>query len=170
MPQGMKILEAKEAVHKEWEKLEKLLAWQLVHSKEQKRGCGGDTKRGQNPLRLQSWYKIGLLYGCNHIRAKPKSPQGTRRSLRRFLELSEKPNVRLLTNPWNLAKLVKVFLKEQNAESRKELLQVVLQSGLDEKLWADSRDVVAICGTYKTFFGMGRHHLKGAVENHPEGP
>ena len=52
MPQGMKILEAKEAVHKEWEKLQKLLAWQFVQSKEHKGGLSGSTKKGQKSTLL----------------------------------------------------------------------------------------------------------------------
>ena len=38
MPQAMKIPAAKEAVDKEWEKLEKIRAWNLTKSQKQKRG------------------------------------------------------------------------------------------------------------------------------------
>ena len=44
MPQGMQNLEAKEAVDKEWEKLEKLLAWQLSKVKS-KREAVVETQR-----------------------------------------------------------------------------------------------------------------------------
>ena len=36
MPQAMKILDAKAAVDKEWEKLERLFAWQLIMVKSNK--------------------------------------------------------------------------------------------------------------------------------------
>ena len=45
MPQGMKILEAKEAVDQEWEKLEKLLAWQFVQSVKSKREAIPEAQR-----------------------------------------------------------------------------------------------------------------------------
>ena len=36
MPEAMKIPDAKAAVEKEWEKLEKISAWQLIESQKQK--------------------------------------------------------------------------------------------------------------------------------------
>ena len=44
MPQGMKIPDAKAAVDKEWEKLEKLPAWQLNNVKSKKQVISGSTK------------------------------------------------------------------------------------------------------------------------------
>ena len=50
MPQGMKILEAKEAVHKEWEKLQKLLAWQLSKVKSIREVFLEAQRKDKNPL------------------------------------------------------------------------------------------------------------------------
>ena len=45
MRQAMKIPDAKEAVDKEWKKLETIPAWNLEKSPEQKGGYSGSTKR-----------------------------------------------------------------------------------------------------------------------------
>ena len=42
------IPDAEAAVDKEWEKLEKLLAWQMTKAKEQQGGHSGSTKRAKN--------------------------------------------------------------------------------------------------------------------------
>ena len=46
--QAMKMLDAKAAVDKEWEKLEKLLAWQMTKNQEQKRGQSRGAERGKD--------------------------------------------------------------------------------------------------------------------------
>ena len=88
---------------------------------------------------------------------KTKSSQGTGKSLRKFLELSEKPKVIYTDNSlefgksceelsWNHRASAPIdprrmdLLREQYAESRKELMQVVLQAGLDENWRADSME------------------------------
>ena len=44
-------------------------------------------------------------------------------------------------------------------------MQVVLQSGLDEKWWADSMGCYCYLRNVQDFFFVkGRHHLKGDVE------
>ena len=48
MPQAVKIPDAKAAVDKEWEKLEKLPAWQMTEVKQQKKGHPRSTERAKN--------------------------------------------------------------------------------------------------------------------------
>ena len=104
--------------------------------------------------------------GYNLIRAKQKLLRRRKRSLRTFLEPSERLKVSYRTFPWNLAILVKIYLgiivlqhsidlrrmvllKEWYAESRKELLlfcasQAWMKNGL-LILW----NVFAKCDPFK---------------------
>ena len=103
----------------------------------------------------QSWYKIQPLNEFNLIRAKQKNPQETEKSWRKFVEPSEKPKVIHTDNSlefgkscedlsWNYSTstpidprqmVLRVFpsIKEGTSAAR-------LQSGLDEKWWADSME------------------------------
>ena len=95
---------------------------------------------------------------------------------------------RILIIPWNLAKLVKncpgiivsqrltvpkqmVLLKEQFAESRKELNASGVAIRLGRKMVGGFHGMLLLSAERtRLFFGMGRHHLKGNVENRSEGP
>ena len=60
MDRAMKIPNAKAAVDKEWEKLEKLPAWQMTKVKSKSRGHSGSTKIAKNsPLYLEEWLRVG---------------------------------------------------------------------------------------------------------------
>ena len=100
---------------------------------------------------------------------KTNSPQGTGKSSRKFLEPSEKPNVTNTDNSlefgkaydelsWNHCKSTphrsetNGIADKQYAESRKALMQVVLQSGLDEKWWADSMGCYCCLRNVQDFF------------------
>ena len=43
---------------------------------------------------------------------------------------------------------------------------VMLQSGLDENWWADSRNVTPICETSQIYYLMGRRPMKDVLGNH----
>ena len=106
---------------------------------------------------MQSWCRTWPPNASSHIRAKQKllrKPKGAcTNSWSRIGSLKSFT----LTIPWNLARLVKIFpgiivrqhhtdrkqmglLKERYEESRKETSALLLQSGLDEKWWADSME------------------------------
>ena len=53
MHQAMKIPDAQAAVDEKWEKLEKLPAWQMTKSKEQKGGHPGGTKKSKEQYMLR---------------------------------------------------------------------------------------------------------------------
>ena len=60
MHQAMKIPDAKAAVDKEWEKLEKLPAWQMTNVKSRSRSHSGSTKIAKNsPFYLEEWLRVG---------------------------------------------------------------------------------------------------------------
>ena len=130
---------------------------------------------------MPSWYKIWLLNGCNHIRAKPILLREQERVHESFSSRRKSQMSRILIIPWNLAKLVKncpgiivnlhlavpkqmVLLKEQYAESRENLCKCCCNQAWTKNGGRIPWDVIAICGTYKTFFFVKRrHHLKGDV-------
>ena len=64
MPQAMKILDETAAVDKEWKKLEKIPAWQLVKVKSKKGGYSGGTPRQKGS---------SLCYIDGHISSKMRS-------------------------------------------------------------------------------------------------
>ena len=105
---------------------------------------------------MQSRCKIWLLHGCNRIRAKQNL---LRRRKEVYDRLSSRRTGRksfILTIPWNLAQLLKNYpgiilcaswshRSETNGIVKREVRSieegtsaVLLQSGLDEKWWADS--------------------------------
>ena len=57
MPQAMKIPDAKAAVRKEWEKVEKLPAWQLTKVKS-KRGGHSKAQKKENNSPLLLWWTL----------------------------------------------------------------------------------------------------------------
>ena len=104
-----------------------------------------------------SWYEIWQLNGLNHIRVKEKTSQETERSSRKFLEPPEARNEKTLTIQWNLANLVKTYpgivvrqhlsVQRQKGIAERAVRRIMegtsvvqLQSGLDEKWWADSME------------------------------
>ena len=103
---------------------------------------------------VQSWCKIWLLNGCNHIRTKPKSHQKTEKSLRKFLEATDEPKVICSYNSLEFGKACDwnhctstphrsetSGIAERAARRIKERTSaVLLQSGLDEKWWACSME------------------------------
>ena len=79
---------------------------------------------------------------------KTKTSQGTEKYVRKFLEPAEKPKV-IQTMRWNLANPAKIhhgiiellhLIDPRRMESLKEQRAELLQSGLDEKWWADSME------------------------------
>ena len=112
---------------------------------------------------------------------KPKTFQETEKSLRKFLEPSEKPNVIYIDNALEFGKSCEDVSWNHRTSTRhrsetngvvetavrrvKEgTLAVLLQSGLDGGLilW----NAIAICETSKTFCQMGKLLTKGDSENH----
>ena len=104
---------------------------------------------------MQSCYKIWLVDGCNHISVKPNlltEQKGVHESFSSRRTSQKSLN---LTIPWNLAKLVKnyhgiivhqrlidlrrmVFAERAVHRIKEGTSAVQLQSGFDEKWWADS--------------------------------
>ena len=132
---------------------------------------------------MQSWCRIRPPNGSSRIRAKQKrlrKHKGTCKS-----SWSPKGSLKsfTLTIPWNLAKLVKIFLgiiarlhhtdrrlmvlrKEQCAEWRKAPLlyccnQVWMKVG-GQILW----NVTPICETSQIYYLMGRRPVKDVLGNH----
>ena len=104
---------------------------------------------------------------------KTNSPQGTGKSSRKFLEPSEKPNVTNTDNSlesgkaceelsWNHCKSTPRRSETNGIAERAvrrikgELMQVVLQSGLDEKWWADSMGCYCYLRNVQDFFCEGK--------------
>ena len=102
-----------------------------------------------------SWYKIWQLSGPNHIRAKPKTSQETEKSLQKFLEPPRKPKVIYTDKSLEFGKACEdsswnhctstPHRSETNGIAERAVRRikegtsaVLLQSGLDEKWWADS--------------------------------
>ena len=82
MPQAMKIPAAKAAVDKEWEKFEKISAWNLTKVRSKK-----------EVIDALWWYKTWPLSGYNLTLVKQKTSQETQKSLQIFLEPSANPKV-----------------------------------------------------------------------------
>ena len=102
-----------------------------------------------------SWYKIWQLYGLNHISVKQKLYKKQKKSLQKFLESTRKPKVIYTDNSLEFGKTCEDLscnhrtstlhrsetngIAERAVRRRKEVtFAVLLQWGLDEKLWADS--------------------------------
>ena len=110
---------------------------------------------------VQLWCKIWLLNGFNRIHAKHNVPRKQERVYESFLSRHKSQKLFTLTIRWNFAKLVKnchgiitlqhsvdprrmVLLIERYAAQKEGTSAALLQSGLDEKWWADSME----CYTY----------------------
>ena len=128
-----------------------------------------------------SWYKMWQLSGCNLSRAKPIFLSKQKRVYGSFLSRQTSRKSFTLTTLWSLAKSVKschgiivhqrltvprqmVLLKERYTESKKGLLlyccnQVWTKNG-GRIPWN-----VTICETFKFSCLMGRHPMKGVLEN-----
>ena len=104
-----------------------------------------------------SWYKIWQLSGYNPTRRKTNTSQETQKSLQKFLEPTRKPKVICTDNSLEFGKYCEEFSwnhctstphrSETNGIAeravhrvKKETSAVLLQSGLDEKWWADSME------------------------------
>ena len=110
----------------------------------------------EGPVDTQSLYKIWLLNGFQSYPCKTNTSLETDRSLRKFLEPSEKPEVTNTDNSLEFGNSWKtshwsIVLPRAIDPRRMRLLRVVrriqegtsavlLQSGLDEKWWADSME------------------------------
>ena len=115
---------------------------------------------------------------------KTKTSQETQRNLQKFLEPNRKRRVITLTMPWNLARPVKIFpgiiarlhhtdqkqmgLQERAVRRVKEgTSSVLLQSGLDEKWWADSMECLYLSAEHSQIScRMGKLHMKDVLGNH----
>ena len=136
---------------------------------------------------MQSWFKIWPPNGCKHIRAKPIL-FGTGKSSRKFLDRSEKSNIMNTDNSlefgkaceelsWNHCKSTP-HRSETNGVAERAVRRIkegTYASGVAIRL--GRRMVGGFHGRFllsaertRLFFGMGRHHLKGDVENHSQGP
>ena len=104
-----------------------------------------------------SWYKIWQLCGFNHACEQQKLLRKQKRAYKNPWSRRGNRKSLTLTIHWNLAKPVKtypgiivrrhhtvqrqmVLLKERYAELQEGTSAVLLQSGLDEKWWADSME------------------------------
>ena len=116
-----------------------------------------EGSESRNIIDTQSWYKNYLPNGFSRTRAKTKTSQETRRSLRKFLEPSEKMKVIFLTIRWNCANPVKIYhgilllqhtidprrmelLKEQCAEKQKGRLLYCCSQDWMKRWWVDSTE------------------------------
>ena len=103
------------------------------------------------------WYKTWLLSGSSRIRAKQKLLRKHKRDYRSSWSRPGNPKSFTLTIPWNWARPVKILSwnhctstphrSETNGIAERAVRRnkdgtsaVLLQSGLDEKLWADSME------------------------------
>ena len=128
MPQAIKIPDAKAAVDKEWEKLEKLLAWQSKQSEEQKGGHSGSTKReNESPLchidghlsSQQSWVWTKVTKVHRTSRAQRRHWKTTR-DLMRYSQ--NKVHLRLKWRPWKWYVLLEGYLIVQDKQPMQYLL------------------------------------------------
>ena len=116
---------------------------------------------------------------------KTKTSQETERSLRKFLEPSEKPKVTCTDNSLECGKSCEDLswnhctstphrsetngIAERAVRRTKEGTYVLLQSGLDERWWAHS--VECYCYLQKCPRLPGRwEYMNGDFENHSVGP
>ena len=113
-----------------------------------------------------------------------KNFQETQKSLQKFLEPNRKPKVIYTDNSLEFGKSCEDLSwnhctstphgSETNGIAERALRRikewtsaVLLQSGLDEKWWADSMECyTAICETFKTSCLMGKHLTNDVLENH----
>ena len=120
--------------------------------------CGDSITAYHKVLSEECCYTSWLLNGHNHTRVKPnKSLQETEKSLRKFLEPSDKPKVIHTDTSLEFGKACEESsrnhcastphrsetngIDERAVRRIKEGTSVVpLQSGLDEKWWADSME------------------------------
>ena len=102
----------------------------------------------------QSWFKIMPLDGFNHIRAKQRLLRRRKRIYRSFSSRQKSQKSKTLTIHWIWANLVKIYhgitelqqphRSETNGSAERAVRRVkegssavLLQSGLDEKWWAE---------------------------------
>ena len=136
---------------------------------------------------MQLWCRTWPPNGSSRLRAKQKLPRKHKGACKRSWSQIGSPKSLTLTIPWNLPKPVKIFpgiivrrhhtdrkqmglLKEQYAEWKKAPLQycycqVWMKIG-GQILW----NAISICETFKISCLMGKHHTKGVLGNHFEGP
>ena len=116
---------------------------------------------------------------------KTKTSQETQRSLQQFLEPNRKPKVIYTDNSLEFGKACEDLswnhctptphrsettgIAERAVRRIKEgTSAVLLQSGLDEKWWADSMECYVICEMSKTSWQRRKHHTDGDLGNHLE--
>ena len=114
---------------------------------------------------------------------KTKTSQETERTLQKFWEPSRKPEVIYTDNSLEFGKACEDLswnhctsiphrsetngIAERAARRVKEgTSAVLLQSGLDEKWWADSMGAIPICETFKISCLMGKLHTRDVLGNH----
>ena len=104
---------------------------------------------------------------------KTKTSQYKAKSLRKFLEPSEKPKVTFADNSLEFCKSCEDYHRETNGNAERVLRNVkegtsavLLQPGLDDNggliLW----NAIAICAMSKTSRQTGEHFVKCDSENH----
>ena len=118
---------------------------------------------------------------------KNKTSQETQRSLQKFLEPDRKLKVIYTDNSLEFSKACADLSwnhctstphrSETNGVAERAVRRVkegtsavLLQSGLNESWWADSKDVTPICETSQIHFLMGRRPMKDVLGNHVKDP
>ena len=137
---------------------------------------------------MQSWYRNLATQWLQSNPCKTNSPQGTGKSSRKLLEPSERPNVMNTDNSlefgkaceelsWNHCKSTPHRSETNGIADRvvRRIKEGTFASGvairLGRKMVGGFHGMLLLSAERTSLlFGMGRHHLKGDVENHSEGP
>ena len=132
---------------------------------------------------MQSWYRIWPLNGSRRIRAKNKTSQETQRSLQKFLEPERKPKVIYTDNSLEFGKACEDLSwnqctstphrSETNGIAERAVRRVkegtsavLLQSGLDEKWWADSMECYTYLRNVTDLLSDGKTPYERRLGNH----
>ena len=130
---------------------------------------------------MQSWCRTWPPNGSSRIRAKQKLLRKHKGACKSSWSQTGSLKSFTLTIPWNLAKPVKIFLgiivrrhhtSETNGIAERAVRRVkegtsavLLQSGLDEKWWADSMECYANLRNIQDLLSdMEKLHTKGVLE------
>ena len=130
-----------------------------------------------------SLFKIWPLNGFNPIRAKQRVLRRRKRVYQSFSSRRKSPESFTLTILWNLANLVKTYddnivhqhtidprqndIAERAVRRVKEgTSAVLLQSGFDERCWADSMECHCYLRNVQDLRQMGKRFSKDDFENH----
>ena len=127
----------------------------------------------------QSWYKIKPLSGYSHTSVKPKRLSRRKRVHESSSSRQKSQKSSIQTIPWNLANLVKNYhgiivhqrltdltrngIAERAVRRIKEgTSAVLLQSGLDEKWWADAMECSCYLRNVQDLLADGKTVWRGS--------